>query len=350
MNELLINTLPPYSVLIESGLMARTAALLERIAPRPGRLLVVTDTHVAPLYLDALLRALAPWEAETCVLPAGEEYKTPETLVTLLRTMARLGLTRSDLALALGGGVIGDMTGFAAAVYQRGMRFVQMPTTLLSAVDASVGGKTAVDLPEGKNLIGAFHQPSLVVCDPDCFRTLPELRWSDGAAEMIKHGMIADGALFDRMLDGSWRADLPGTVACNVAIKRSFVVGDEQDRGRRQLLNFGHTIGHAVEAHSGYRLSHGQAVAIGMVMETRAARKTGLADIDEGRLVEALKANGLPTETDTAAEDILQYALRDKKRQADSVTVAVPVAYGQARLEKLDLERFRDYVAAGGAA
>ena len=350
MKELLIDTQAPYRVLIGAGLLGQLGGLLTDLAPKPRTVLVVTDTNVGPLYAERALAALGGFRTAVHTVPAGEAYKTPETLMGILHAMAREGLTRSDLVLTLGGGVVGDMAGFAAAVYQRGMRFVQCPTTLLSAVDASVGGKTAVDLPEGKNMIGAFHQPSLVVFDPDTLKTLPEERISDGAAEMVKHAVIADSALFERLRTPGWRVDIASLVARNVEIKRSFVVGDERDRRQRQLLNFGHTIGHAVEAWSGFTLSHGQAVAIGMVMETRAARRLGLTDQDEAPIAEALAANGLPTMTDALAGEILRFALHDKKRQGAGVTVAVPVRIGEARLQELDVPAFERYIAAGGAA
>ena len=348
MKDILIDTAKPYHALVGAGLLGQVAERLDGLSPRPARVMVVTDSHVAPLYLEQLAASLASaYQVCTHIVPAGEGYKTPETLIGIVRAMAEAELTRSDLILALGGGVVGDMAGFASAVYQRGMRFVQLPTTLLCAVDASVGGKTAVDLPEGKNLMGAFHQPSAVICDTDTFRTLSDARWSDGASEMIKHGMIADAQLFERMRTGVWRNDIVSAVADNISIKRSFVVGDERDQGRRQLLNFGHTIGHAIEVLSGYQLSHGQAVAIGMVMETRAAHRLGLTAQTEAPLLEALASNGLPCSASAAPEEILRYALHDKKRQTAGIAVAVPDAAGMAHLETLDIATFRRYVFAG---
>ena len=196
--------------------------------------MIVTDSNVGPLYAERAAQSLPGQAVYTHTVPAGEEHKTPETLLGILRDMAQHQLTRTDIVIALGGGVIGDMAGFASAVYQRGIRFIQCPTTLLSAVDASVGGKTAVDLPEGKNLIGAFHQPSMVVCDMDTFNTLPAKRISDGTAEIIKHAVIADKALFLKMQELSWKDELENILARNVEIKRSFVLGDECDRGKRQ--------------------------------------------------------------------------------------------------------------------
>ena len=347
MREIIIDTHAPYKVLIGPGLIGRSSELVAQLAQAPGRIMIVTDSNVGPLYAGPLSEALRAYDPFIHTIPAGEENKTPEQWLGILRAMAQQGLTRTDTVIALGGGVIGDMTGFAAAVYQRGMRFIQYPTTLLSAVDASLGGKTAVDLPEGKNLIGAFHQPSLVVCDTDSFRTLPKVRIADGAAEMIKHAVIADAELFARMSAPAWMDEIGDIVARNVNIKRSFVIGDEHDRGKRQMLNFGHTIGHAVEAWSGYEMSHGQAVAVGMVMETRAARKMGFSQVDENELIPVILANGLPVSTAARSEEIFRFAMHDKKRSQNSITVAVPVRIGEAALISLSIEDFKQFIKAG---
>ena len=347
MRELLISTIKPYKVLIGAGSLRNLAQYLDSLDKPPRAVVIVTDSNVYPLYGKLAQQSLAGFKTHIIKVPAGEEHKTPETVLTILRVMAQQELSRDDIVVALGGGVIGDMAGFAAAVYQRSIRFIQCPTTLLSAVDASVGGKTAVDLPEGKNLIGAFHQPSLVVCDTDTFKTLPDSRISDGSAEIIKHGIIADETLFDAMKSLSWHDRLESIVARNVEIKRSFVMGDVHDKGKRQMLNFGHTFGHAIEAGSNYTLTHGQAVAIGMVMETRAARRLGLCDTDEKTLIDVLRRNGLPTEYDLGAETIRNYMLHDKKKQSSGIMIMVPTRIGEARLEHLALEHVNEYIEAG---
>ena len=343
-----IPTEKPYEVLIGRGLLASLGERLA-LAHRPCRAVVVTDSTVAPLYLDRALESLkkAGFSASSYVMPAGEEHKSAETFLDIQRFLIRTELTRSDLLVALGGGVVGDMTGFCAATYQRGIPFVQVPTTLLCAVDASVGGKTAIDLPEGKNMVGAFHQPLLVLCDTETFDTLPGLRWQDGAAEMLKHGVLADGEMFRLLSSGVWRERMEELVQRNVEIKRSFVVGDEKDRGKRQLLNFGHTIGHAVEWLSGFTLSHGQAVAVGMVAETRAARKMGLTKLDEAVILRGARANGLPVSFPAFAGDITAAVLRDKKRTGGALGVCVPLRLGEAGLHMLPLEQLRDYVEMG---
>ena len=348
MKDLMIDTGAPYHTLVGSGAFMLLPEALGAWKSRPQKIMIVTDSHVGPLYAQDLRGLLFSWETRVLTVPAGEEHKTPETLLSIVHAMAKWEMTRSDLIVALGGGVIGDMAGFASAIYQRGTRFIQCPTTLLSAVDASVGGKTAVDLPEGKNLIGAFHQPSLVICDTDTFQTLPALRISDGAAEMIKHAILADAELFDRMLTLRWRSDMESAIARNIEIKRSYVVADEHDLGQRQLLNFGHTIGHAVEAWSGYALTHGQAVAIGMMMEAKAAVRMGFSDFrEEGLLAQALSANGLPVSVSAPSEEILRFAFHDKKRQNQRFTVAIPVRIGEVTLKELDMEAFTRYIQAG---
>ena len=338
----------PYRVLIGEGLLRKLGEEL-RAVHVPCRAAVVTDSDVAPLYLAQALAALrgAGFEPVHFVFPAGEASKTAETWLSIQRFLIRSGLTRADLLVALGGGVTGDLAGFAAATYQRGIPFVQVPTTLLGAVDASVGGKTGVDLPEGKNLVGAFHQPLLVVCDTDTFATLPERCLRDGAAEMLKHGVLADADLFEKVASGRWRDDLPALVQRNVEIKCGFVAGDERDRGRRQLLNFGHTVGHALEVLSGYTLSHGEAVAVGMAAETRAARKMGLTNLSETIILKGAEANGLPAACGFSFAEVYQAALRDKKRTDERITVCVPLRLGEAALHSLSLDAFADYLEKG---
>lgn len=338
----------PYDVLIGAGLLNEIGKKIRAIHA-PCRAAIVTDETVGALYGARVKNALkgAGFEPAYYAFPAGEAQKTLETYGRVLRFLVQSGTTRGDLIVALGGGVVGDLAGFAAATYLRGIPFVQVPTTLLCAVDASVGGKTAVDLPEGKNLVGAFHQPALVLCDTDTFLSLPQTRMADGAAESVKHGLIADESLFERMRTGAWREQIEETVARNVEIKRSFVVGDERDLGKRQLLNFGHTIGHAVETLSGFSLSHGQAVAIGIACETRAGNRMGLGDADINAAVAALEANGLPTVCAFPAEKVLEIALRDKKRLGDRISVGVLERFGRGALKSLSLAEFERYVRLG---
>jgi len=347
MKRVRIEASKSYDVLLGPGLLNQCGErLLEAV--RPCRAAVITDDTVAALYGGTVKNSLdeAGFQADMFVFPHGEQHKTMETLASVLEWMAENRLTRSDLVVALGGGVVGDLAGFAAAVYCRGARFVQIPTTLLAAVDASVGGKTAVDLKAGKNLAGAFHQPEMVLCDTDVLRALPPQLLRDGAAEIIKHGILADEALFDRMASGSWTEQMEAVVARNVEIKREYVLADERDNGQRFFLNLGHTFGHAVEKCSGFSLSHGQGVAIGLVMAARAA------GMDTSRIEGALIACGLPVRAPYSAAELANAALSDKKRRGDQITLVLPEKIGKCRLCTVGVEELPWYFekATGGIA
>ena len=343
MHTIPIRTGRPYDVLAQLG--ARTAA----VCPRAQRAALVADDTVDALYGG---RAAAALEAAGLAVsrfsfPHGEGSKTLATYGRLLSFLAQEELTRTDCVVALGGGVTGDLAGFAAATYLRGVDLVQAPTTLLAAVDASVGGKTAVDLPEGKNLAGAFHQPALVVCDTDAFSTLPEEALACGMAEQIKHGVIADEALFQTLSAGR-PDDMAAAVARSVAIKGAIVAGDEHDNGARQLLNLGHTAGHAVELLSGLAVPHGQAVAIGMALVARASAAYGWCapDVPE-RIEAALVQNGLPVRCPFGAEALARAVLHDKKRRGGTVTLVIPEAVGRCALRPVPVESLAPFLAAG---
>ena len=343
-----------YDVIVGSGVLD---GLGERIAALmcPDRTFVVTDTNVAPLYLERALASLAAarLDAHSVTVPAGERHKTLETYGQILASMAEAQLTRSSLVVALGGGVVGDMAGFAAATYMRGIAVVQAPTTLLSIVDSSVGGKTAIDLPVGKNLVGAFLQPSLVVADVDCLSTLTPEVFVDGLGEVVKHAVLADPALFDELCarpvtQGEDPAYLARVVARNVSIKRDVVATDEQERGLRQTLNLGHTIGHAIEAGSGYRLGHGHCVAAGLCCVARAAERLGWAEAGlASRVIACTAAQGLPTTTDLDDETVFAQATHDKKRHGSSVNLVVPTRIGSAEIRGISLDDLREVIALG---
>ena len=337
-----------YPVHIGSGLLDRCGELLRNITDS-RRCCVVTDTTVRKLYADRVGKSLqdAGFTPLLCTFPAGERSKTLSTYGEILEFLAANHLTRSDCILALGGGVTGDMAGFAAATYQRGIDYIQVPTTFLAASDSSVGGKTAVDLKAGKNLVGAFWPPRMVVCDCDTFATLPPETFADGAAETLKHGLIADAAFFRRLVEEDVHGWLPQAVRRNVEIKASVVAEDEYERGRRKLLNFGHTLGHAVERCSGYRVPHGHAVAIGMVLVTRAAERLG--HTPAGVLEEILEANrryDLPTACDYSAEELLDAAAGDKKRSGDHIDVVVLREIGRAETVRLTMDELKEFVEA----
>lgn len=342
MRTITIPAARPYDVLLGGGLMQAAG---EKIAAlhAPCRCAVITDTNVRPLYGDTLTRSLraAGFAPEIYAFPAGEKNKNWRTLGAALNWLGDSGFSRSDLIVALGGGVAGDLAGFAAAVYERGVDFVQLPTTLLAAVDASVGGKTAVDLACGKNMAGAFHQPLAVLCDTDALAALPAALLRDGAAEMLKCGLLADEALFAQMESGAWRETLPECVARCVEIKRDFVARDERDCGVRQMLNLGHTFGHAIEACSRYGWTHGQAVGMGLLMAARVAK------VSPGRVRRALSACGLPTDCPFPATALAQAALHDKKRRGDEITLVLPVSVGVCALRRVPVDELPAYFAAG---
>lgn len=299
-----------YTVEIGSGLLDALGRELSALAS--GSVLVVTDSNVAPHYLQRACASLRQAGFAVCSveIPAGESSKNLENFGLLLRVLAQKRLTRTDTVVALGGGVTGDLAGFAAASYLRGVRLVQVPTTLLAMVDSSVGGKTAVDLPEGKNLVGAFHQPALVLCDTDTLDTLPEAVFREGCAEVIKTAILFDRPLFRQLAQQGTGFDREDVIARCVAHKRDIVAEDEFENGSRRLLNLGHTVGHAVEKCSGYTVSHGAAVAIGTAVMARAFCRE-----DREEILAVLKKFGLPLETDFTPEELAQAALSDKKRQ-----------------------------------
>ena len=256
--------------------------------------------------------------------------------------LAENKLTRSDMLVALGGGVVGDLAGFAAATYLRGIRFIQVPTTLLAAVDSSVGGKTAIDLPAGKNLAGAFCQPSLVLCDIDTLNTLPLEVFRDGCAEVIKYGVLYDPDLFDTLSNDGLSFDRESVIARCVELKRDVVMEDEFDTGSRMKLNLGHTIGHGVEARSHFDISHGKAVAIGMAIVSRAS-----GCIDTHRIIRALEQFGLPTHTEYTADELYAYTLSDKKRSGGSVSLIIPRAIGDCTISPTNIENLKSFIEAG---
>ncbi len=320
-------------------------------ACNPDAVFVVSDSNVAPLYLDRVRHSLAAAgfgeEIPAFMLAAGEQSKTMETLSSCLEAMALAGLTRSSAVVALGGGVVGDLAGFAAASYMRGCHCIQVPTSLLACVDSSVGGKTAVDLAAGKNLAGAFFQPDAVLIDTSLLSTLPEHFFIDGCAEVIKYGVIRDAALFE-MLEQPLSSDdsrLGDIVTRCVEIKRDVVQEDERESGMRMLLNFGHTLGHAIERESDYTITHGFAVACGMVLISRAAAKRGMCDsMLPERLSSFLSAYGLPTTTSFSSEQLYEAACSDKKRRGSHIDVVIAQHIGKAFVHSFNLSEFKAFV------
>ena len=307
---------------------------------------IVTDDRVAGLHGEDLLTILrhAGFAPKLITIPAGEAYKNLETIQKLWQAFLEHGLDRKSTVIALGGGVIGDLTGFAAATYMRGVSWICIPTTLLSMVDASLGGKTGFDLPEGKNLIGSFYPPRLVLADPQLLETLPEAEFISGMAEVVKHGIIADPELFDLCAKGPdcIKDDLEQVVKRAMAVKIKVIEDDPYEKGFRAALNLGHTVGHAVELVSKFELRHGEAIAIGMVAEARFAEQIGVAKIglcDE--ITAVLVRLGLPVQVPDVLprEEILRAMRVDKKKNAASIRFALPVEVGRVELvDVTDLE------------
>ncbi len=344
-----VRTDPPYRVHIGPGLLNTCGETVAGVIG-PCRMAVVADSTVAPLYLKTAEESLrrAGFRPRAYVFPAGEAHKDLDTLSGILEFLAAERFTRSDCVAALGGGVCGDMAGFAAAVYLRGIRYVQLPTTLLSAVDSSVGGKTAVDLKAGKNLAGAFLQPAAVVCDTDCLRTLPPAVFADGAAEAIKTGVLSDEGLFSLFDTDDLQADIAGVAARCVAFKAKVVAEDELDNGVRRTLNLGHTAGHAVERLSGFTISHGRAVAVGMVLMARAAEKLGWCEAPcADRIAAVLRRNRLPVSTEYSAKALAEAALSDKKRRGDTISLVVPRRIGECFIKTVPVTELEAVFRAG---
>ncbi len=339
-----------YEVLIGEGLLKEAGERI-RAVTRAGTAVIVAGDIVWPLYGQRLSRSLeaAGFRVLSYVIPHGERSKNLETYGALLAFLAEHRVNRGDVLVALGGGVTGDLTGFAASTYQRGMDFVQVPTTLLAAVDSSVGGKTAVDLPTGKNQVGTFYQPSLVLCDLETLGTLPEEEYRCGCAEVIKYGVLGSAKLFNELELLPVREQLEHVIAECVRMKRDIVAADEFDRGRRQLLNLGHSVGHAVEACSGYTVLHGQAVAIGLAVVTRAAYERGLCFRNTLEAVLGiLKKYGLPTEPGYSRAALEEAMLADKKLSGGQLRLIIPREIGHCEILPVPVEDIGVWLAAGG--
>ena len=338
--ELTVNTSKRYTIRIERGALDQLGAYCASLFAPGKKAVVITDTHVAPLYLERVSTSLrnAGFDVTSCAFPAGEPSKRLSTIEGIYGHMAQAHITRSDFAVALGGGVTGDMAGFAAASYLRGIPFVQVPTTLLSQVDSSVGGKTGVDLPQGKNLVGAFWQPSFVLIDPDTLNTLSPHFFADGMGEVIKYGCIKSRALFDLLIETE---DIPSimedVISRCVDIKRDVVERDEFDTGERALLNFGHTFGHALEKLHQYQgLSHGAAVGIGMVMMARLGEKAGFtAPGTADKIAAALEKYHLPVHSDLPLSQIVEATASDKKSTGSSINLVLLKNIGESFVHKV---------------
>ena len=337
-----IETGTPYDVLIERGLIDSVG---ECIAKGLGvfKIALISDETVDRLYGDRVQSSLlsAGHRVIRLTFTGGEANKTPETVIRLQRSLLESEITRSDLIVALGGGIVGDVAGFTAATYLRGIRFVQIPTTLLAALDSSVGGKTGVNLIGYKNQIGAFWQPSMVLCDPNVFSTLTEEQYADGMAEAIKYGVAFDRSLFEMLYADH---DISEVIRRAVTIKGDVVAADERDVGVRRLLNFGHTVGHAIETFTEHEFTHGQAVAVGMIIATRGALRMGYCRenfLDD--LIGCITYRGLPNAVLATTEELISAMRSDKKRTGDEIALILPRRLGECAVETVpisDLEKY----------
>ena len=337
-----------YPIYIQNNIIRNAEVYIEDIF-HGKRIMIISDDNVFPLYGNILLNRLKDqYECHTIVLPHGENTKNFHSLPSIYSEMLKAKITRSDLVIALGGGVIGDLAGFAAATYLRGIKLVQIPTSLLAQVDSSVGGKVAVDLPEGKNLVGAFYQPSMVLIDPTVLATLPKRYINDGMGEVIKYGCIKDAELFESLEQyesfDALSENLTSVIARCVDIKRIVVEQDQFDTGERMLLNFGHTLAHTIEQHCNYeRESHGEAVAIGMYQLSRLAEEKGLTSAGTAdRILRLFKAYGLPYECGFTIGELLEAVLLDKKNLAGKLNLILLKEIGKSYIYPTNVDFFVD--------
>lgn len=333
-----------YDVIIERGILQKCGTIIQKLElTSANHFVVITDDNVDKLYADIVLKSLQEngFQAEKFVFPHGEASKNAGTLLKIYSFLCEHEVTRGDCLIALGGGVVGDITGFAAATFLRGLPYIQIPTSLLAQVDSSVGGKTAIDLPEGKNLVGAFKQPLAVLCDSDTLHTLPEEFLIDGMGEVIKYGMIADAELFEILCKydlQSVKQHFDEIIPACIRIKRDVVAEDELDNGLRMILNFGHTLGHAIEAYYHYETyTHGCAVAAGMCLMTKYC---GHPD-DYEKLKSCVERYGLPSDVPASVSELLALCGNDKKRSGSELRYIVCSPIGTAKIRRDAISQFR---------
>ena len=349
MNTVIIDSSKKYNIHIGSGLMNKTGEYCLDLL-KGKNILILSDDNVWPIFGKAVQSSLENVGYSVCsyIIPAGETSKSGDTFLSILNFLAAHQLTRADCIIALGGGVVGDLAGFVAATYLRGIDYIQIPTSLLAMVDSSVGGKTAIDLPAGKNLVGAFYQPNLVLCDLDALNTLPKDVFLDGCAEIIKYGILFDENLFTHLKEMGPAFNRKYVVTRCVELKRDIVHRDEREHGERQLLNLGHTIGHSIEAISNYRISHGKAVAIGTNLITACAAAAGLSIAETfTRVNDILQKFGLPTKTGYNAAQLSEIALKDKKRANEIISLILPRKIGQCEIYPYPIEKLQTFIKAG---
>ena len=357
MDRINIQASTDYEVLIGKGLIDSCGTHVRERLFRAQKALIVTDSNVAPLYLGRVKSSLER-EGFTCyeyIFEAGEEKKNIDSIAGMWAVMAEEEFTRTDIVVSLGGGVATDMGGFAAATFLRGIKVVQIPTSLLAMADAALGGKTGIDLPQGKNLAGAFHQPSMVIEDTDCLTTLPSEVFTEGMAEVIKYAFIMDKELYavlSEIAESGKAMSLQGDtdtltkilISC-VKDKAEVITEDEKDNGRRQILNYGHTIGHVIERNSSFTLAHGVCVAKGMGIIADACCKNGLTSKETADEIKGLiKAYGLPAEDSITPEGAVSGAMNDKKKRGDTISLILVNEIGKAEIKKMTPEELLEFL------
>ena len=356
MKTITVNASKTYDVTIGSGLLESSGEIIRKALGRVCRTVIVSDDNVAPLYAQRVSDSLSQagfGDTLTYIIKHGEASKSAENFVSLLNFLADNTLTRSDCLIALGGGVVGDLTGFAASSYLRGIGFIQIPTSLLADVDSSVGGKTAINLNAGKNLAGAFYQPDAVICDTDTLATLKDEYFTDGCAEVIKYGMISDRPLLDLLATNDRESivknnKLENVIGMCVSDKRDTVNADERDTGVRRMLNFGHTVGHAIEKLSDFSIPHGHAVAMGMRIVTDASVSLGICPTECVTILDRLlSAYGLDRRCEYSAEELYRVTLSDKKRMSDTIAIIVPCEVGRCEIREIPVTEMLAFIRAG---
>lgn len=342
-----VNASKKYDILIGKGLLSKCGEFISNVE-KSKKCAIITDDIVNELYGERTVKSLekSGLTVSKFVIPNGETSKSHDRLIAIYNFLTEKDITRTDFLIALGGGVVGDLTGFCAATYLRGIDYIQIPTTLLAQVDSSVGGKTAVNIEAGKNLVGAFKQPALVIADTDTLSTLSDNIFADGMGEVVKYGMIRSRSLFERLSEGNPHSFIEEIIAECVEIKRNVVENDEFDTGERMILNFGHTFGHAIEKYAGYGVvPHGKAVAIGMYMITSAAEKQGLTEKGTTeKLKKCLEANFLPYKYEISHEELYSLSLGDKKRTTDKIRVVICPEVGCSKALTLSLNEYKDFL------
>lgn len=340
-----------YDIEIEKGILDKAGVKVRALLPKAEKAAIVTDDNVDPLYGDRLEKSLkdAGFETGRIVVPHGEKSKSLAMLSRIYDRLTAMEMTRSDVLITLSGGVPGDLGGFAAATYLRGIPFIQIPTTILADVDSSVGGKVAIDLPGGKNLAGNFYQPKAVLIDPLSTRTLTERFYHDGLAEAVKYGCIGDPALFalfeSLSSDEEVDENLPEIIERSCRMKADLVEKDEKDNGVRMLLNFGHTLAHGIEGYHKYEgVTHGEAVAVGMVTITRNTERMGITKPGTAEAIErVLRKLSLPVSTDIPVPDLMPYILHDKKRRGETISIIIITEIGKSEIRKIPVSELPSY-------